>query len=98
MVHASSGIFHMSKMESLELDFRDLRVLDTLIREGSITRAAQVLETTQPAISKLLRRLRVRFADPLVVRRGNGVQPTARAVEMSAQIRALLEMADGLWQ
>jgi len=85
-------------MESLELDFRDLRVLDTLIREGSITRAAQVLETTQPAISKLLRRLRVRFADPLVVRRGSGVQPTARAVEMSAQIRALLEMADSLWQ
>lgn len=88
----------MPKMESLELDFRDLRVLDTLIREGSITRAAQILETTQPAISKLLRRLRVRFADPLVVRRGGGVQPTARAVEMSAQIRALLEMADSLWQ
>lgn len=88
----------MPKLESLDLDFRDLRVLDTLIREGSITRAAQVLETTQPAISKLLRRLRARFGDPLVVRRGSGVQPTARAVEMSAQIRALLEMADGLWQ
>ncbi|HEY7845807.1 MAG TPA: LysR family transcriptional regulator, partial [Bradyrhizobium sp.] len=88
----------MPKMESMELGFRDLRVLDTLIREGSITRAAQVLETTQPAISKLLRRLRVRFADPLVVRRGSGVQPTARAVEMAAQIRALLDMADSLWQ
>jgi DNA-binding transcriptional LysR family regulator len=91
-------MFHMPKMESLELGFRDLRVLDTLIREGSITRAAQVLETTQPAISKLLRRLRLRFADPLVVRRGSGVQPTARAVEMSTQIRALLEIADSLWQ
>jgi DNA-binding transcriptional LysR family regulator len=40
----------------------------------------------------------VRFADPLVVRRGSGVQPTARAVEMAAQIRALLDMADSLWQ
>src|SRR6185437_11398611 len=96
MVHASRGMFHMPKMESLDL--RDLRVLDTLIREGSITRTAQVLETTQPAISKLLRRLRVRFADPLVVRRGSGVQPTARAMEMAAQIRALLDMADSLWQ
>jgi DNA-binding transcriptional LysR family regulator len=98
MVHAFTGMFHMPKMESPDLDFRDLRVLDTLIREGSITRAAQALETTQPAISKLLRRLRVRFADPLVVRRGSGVQPTARAVEMAAQIRALLDMADSLWR
>ncbi|HKU06353.1 MAG TPA: LysR family transcriptional regulator, partial [Bradyrhizobium sp.] len=84
--------------ERQELDFRDLRVLDALIREGSITGAAQALETTQPAISKLLRRLRARFDDPLVVRRGRGVQPTTRAVEMSAQIRKLLEMADSLQQ
>ena len=88
----------MSKMESSGIDFRDLRVLDALIREGSITRAAVSLETTQPAISKLLARLRLRFDDPLFVRRGSGVQPTARAVEMAGQIRALLEMADRLWQ
>ena len=88
----------MSKMESSGIDFRDLKVLDALIREGSITRAAQSLETTQPAISKLLSRLRVRFDDPLFGRRGRGVQPTARAVEMAAQVRALLEMADRLWQ
>jgi DNA-binding transcriptional LysR family regulator len=88
----------MSRMESSEIDFRDLRVLDALIREGSITRAAQGLETSQPAISKQLRRLRARFDDPLFVRRGRGVQPTARAVEMAAQVRSLLEMADSLWQ
>jgi len=98
MIHAYMGMFHMPKREFLDIDFRDLKVLDALIREGSITRAARALETTQPAISKLLRRLRVRFADPLVVRRGSGVQPTARAMEMSAQIRALLDMADSLWQ
>lgn len=88
----------MPKKEYGEVDFRDLRVLDALIREGSITGAAQALETTQPAISKLLRRLRTRFDDPLVVRRGRGVQPTTRAMEMSAQIRKLLEMADSLRQ
>ena len=55
----------MSKMESSGIDFRDLRVLDALIREGSITRAAQSLETTQPAFSKLLTRLRARFDDSL---------------------------------
>ena len=98
MIHAEWGMFHMPKQEYREIDFRDLRVLDALIREGSITGAAQALETTQPAISKLLRRLRTRFDDPLVVRRGRGVQPTTRAVEMSAQIRKLLEMADSLDQ
>jgi DNA-binding transcriptional LysR family regulator len=98
MIHAGKGMFHMSKREYGELDFRDLRVLDALIREASITGAAQALETTQPAISKLLRRLRTRFDDPLLVRRGRGVQPTTRALEMSAQIRKLLEMADGLQQ
>jgi DNA-binding transcriptional LysR family regulator len=98
MIHAERGMFHMPIRERGEIDFRDLRVLDALIREGSITGAAQALETTQPAISKLLRRLRARFDDPLVVRRGRGVQPTTRAVEMSAQIRKLLEMADGLQQ
>jgi DNA-binding transcriptional LysR family regulator len=88
----------MPNLESSGIDFRDLRVLDALIREGSITRAAQSLETTQPAVSKLLARLRTRFDDPLFVRRGGGVQPTARAVEMAAQVRSLLEMADSLWQ
>jgi DNA-binding transcriptional LysR family regulator len=85
-------------MESSDLDFRDLRVLDALLREGSITRAAQGLETTQPAISKVLARLRARFDDPLFVRLGRGVQPTARAVEMAAQVKSLLEMADNLWR
>src|ERR1700748_1087667 len=98
MIHADTGMFHMPKREHGEIDFRDLRVLDALIREGSITRAAQSLETTQPAVSKLLARLRTRFGDPLFVRRGGGVQPTARAVEMAAQVRSLLEMADSLWQ
>jgi DNA-binding transcriptional LysR family regulator len=71
-------------------------VLDTLLREGSITGAAQVLETSQPAVSRILRRLRAQFADPLVVRDGRGVQPTARAIEMAAQVRSLLETADSL--
>jgi DNA-binding transcriptional LysR family regulator len=91
-------MFHMPKRESSDIDFRDLRVLDALLREGSITLAAQGLETTQPAISKVLARLRARFDDPLFVRHGRGVQPTARAVEMAAQVRSLLEMADSLWR
>ena len=44
-----------------EIDLGELRVLDTLLREGSITRAAQALETSQPAVSRILRRLRERL-------------------------------------
>jgi DNA-binding transcriptional LysR family regulator len=87
---------HMANRVFAEIDLGELRVLDTLLREGSITRAAQALETSQPAISRILRRLRAQFSDPLVVRDGRGVQPTARAIEMTGQIRALLEAADGL--
>lgn len=86
----------MTKRVFSEIDLGELRVLDTLLREGSITRAAQVLESSQPAVSRILRRLRARFADPLVVRDGRGVQPTARAIEMAGQVRSLLETADGL--
>lgn len=86
----------MPKAEYSDLELKELKVLDALLREASITRAAQVLDTTQPAVSKVLRRLRARFADPLMVRHGNGVQPTARAIELGAPVRALLEMADAL--
>jgi DNA-binding transcriptional LysR family regulator len=86
----------MTKRVFSEVDLGELRVLDTLLREGSITRAAQALDTSQPAVSRVLRRLRARFADPLVVRDGRGVQPTARALEMAAQVRFLLETADSL--
>ncbi len=96
MSHAFKGMFHMPNRVSAGLELKDLKVLDALLREASLTRAAQVLDTTQPAVSKVLRRLRARFADPLLVRRGRGVQPTARAIEMAAEVRALLEMADRL--
>ena len=86
----------MTKRVFSEIDLGELRVLDTLLRERSITRAAQALETSQPAVSRILKRLRARFSDPLVVRDGRGVQPTARAIEMAAQISALLATADSL--
>jgi DNA-binding transcriptional LysR family regulator len=91
-------MFHMPKRHSSELELKDLKVLDAVLREASITRAAQLLDTTQPAVSKILRRLKTRFSDPLVVRLGTGVQPTARAVEIAPLIRSLLEMAESLRQ
>jgi DNA-binding transcriptional LysR family regulator len=79
-----------------ELSLRELRVLYALLQQRSITRTAQAMETTQPAISKMLGRLRVQFSDPLFVRNGQAMQPTAKALEIADRLRVLLAAADGL--
>jgi DNA-binding transcriptional LysR family regulator len=79
-----------------ELSLRELRVLHVLFQERSITRTAQAMETTQPAISKMLRRLRAQFSDPLFVRNGQAMQPTAKSLDIADRLRVLLAAADGL--
>ena len=86
----------MAEIASSELNLRELRILNALLHERSITRTAQLLATTQPGISKVLRHLRARFADPLFVRNGHAMQPTAKALEIADQLRALLGAADSL--
>jgi DNA-binding transcriptional LysR family regulator len=75
---------------------RDLEVLDIVLREHSLTRAAEHLDTTQPTISKVLARLRSQLQDPLVVRDGHVMRPTPRAAELAVPLRALLVAADGI--
>jgi DNA-binding transcriptional LysR family regulator len=79
-----------------ELSLRELRVLNALLALRSITRTAEAMETTQPAISKMLRHLRVQFSDPLFVRNGHAMQPTAKALDIADRLRVLLAAADGL--
>ncbi|MBV8922606.1 LysR family transcriptional regulator [Bradyrhizobium sp.] len=79
-----------------QLSLRDLRILQVLLRECSITRAAEVLETTQPQISKRLAYLRSQFGDQLLVRNGHAMQPTAKGLEVAPQLKGLLDTADGL--
>jgi DNA-binding transcriptional LysR family regulator len=64
------------------LDSHLLRVLCTLIGERSVSRTAIKLNQSQPAISALLKRLRVIFKDPLLVREKNRMVPTQRALEL----------------
>jgi DNA-binding transcriptional LysR family regulator len=78
------------------LNLRELRILHALLHERSITRTAELLATTQPGISKVLRHLRAQFGDPLFVRNGHAMQPTAKALEIADQVRTLLGVADSL--
>lgn len=66
------------------IDVHLLRVLHMLLTERSVSRAAQRLNQSQPAVSTALRRLRELTGDALLVRSKNGMTPTERG-------RALLE-------
>lgn len=72
------------------LDLNLLKTLDALIDEGSVTRAAQRLSLTQPAVSAMLTRLRDYFGDPLFVRAQRGMVPTARALALSGPVKQVL--------
>ena len=77
------------------LDLNLLGVFDTLYEQRSVTRAAARLGLTQSAVSHALRRLRDALDDPLFVRAGKRLQPTARAEAMAGDIRAGLERLRG---
>jgi DNA-binding transcriptional LysR family regulator len=72
------------------LDLNLLKAFDALIDEGSVTRAAQRLVLTQPAVSAMLTRLRDYFGDPLFVRSQRGMIPTERAMSLSGPIKQVL--------
>ncbi len=72
------------------LDLNLLRVFDTVMAEGSLTRAADKLAITQPAVSNAMRRLRDVLGDELLVRQGHGVQPTPRALTLWPVVREAL--------
>lgn len=72
------------------LDFNLLKALDALLDERSVTRAAQRLALTQPAVSGMLTRLRENFGDPLFVRAQRGIVPTVRAQQLAGPVKQLL--------
>jgi DNA-binding transcriptional LysR family regulator len=75
-------------------DLNLLRVLDALLRERNVSRAAERLALSQPAVSNALGRLRDLLDDPLLVRVGRAMQPTPRALELEAPIRAALRQIE----
>lgn len=85
-------------MSFLNLDLNLLRVFDAVMTELNLTRAADRLATTQPAVSNAIKRLRAVVDDELFVRTAHGVKPTARAEDLRPAVRlalATLEAALG---
>src|SRR5262245_1211073 len=73
-----------------KIDLNLLVVLDALLDERNVTRAAARLGYTQPAISGMLARLRDLFRDPLFVRAQRGLLPTPRAQALTLPLKQLL--------
>lgn len=63
-----------------------LLALDALLDEGNVTRAAERLNISQPAMSAQLARLRDLFDDPLLVSSGRQMIPTTRALALKDQL------------
>ena len=71
-------------------DLNLLKIFDVVMAERSLTRAAQVLSLTQPAVSNALRRLREALGDEVLVRRGRGLEATPKALLLWPQVRETL--------
>jgi DNA-binding transcriptional LysR family regulator len=64
------------------VDLNLLVVFEALMSERHVTRAAQKISISQPAMSNALRRLRTLLRDELLVRTPTGMEPTPRALEL----------------
>lgn len=90
------GIHTMNTPDLTRIDLNLLLVLHQLLRHRHVSRAAEVLGLTQPAVSNALRRLRALLGDELLVRAPGGMQPTPHALRLAepvAQALALLQDA-----
>lgn len=78
------------------IDLNLLLMLDALLGEASVTRAAARLAVTQSAASHALNRLRARFEDPLLVRQGGAMSLTPLGEQLQPRVREMLESIERL--
>ncbi len=81
----------MNRNELRKADINLMVVFETLMQERNVTKAAEKLFLVQPTISAALNRLRALFNDPLFVRVGHRMEPTARAEMISRHLSPALD-------
>ncbi|WP_030902837.1 LysR family transcriptional regulator [Streptomyces sp. NRRL F-5126] len=89
-----TGTSGLDRLASVDLNL--LVPLLALLEESSVTRAAERVGLSQPAMSHALARMRRLLGDDLVVRQGSGVTLTPRALELIAPLRGALQQAAGI--
>ena len=81
----------METRDLARVDLNLLIALQVLLEERNVSRAAERLFITQPAMSKTLSRLREVFSDPLFTRSSHGMRPTPRALELAEDLEPVLQ-------
>ena len=84
-------------MKFANLDLNLLKVFDAVMAERNLTRAAERLAMTQPAVSHALKRMREALGEELFVRQAFGMKPTARADELWPEVRTILARLQALF-
>ena len=84
-------IITMREMNIRSLDLNLLVALNALLEEKQVTRAAERINLSQPAMSRALARLRIMFKDPLLVKDAKGMGLTARADELYLPLQNILQ-------
>ena len=88
----------MGKMNLRNVDLNLFVVFETVYAERNLTRAAEALFVTQPAISNALTRLRNILDDPLFIKTNDGMQPTAFAESISGRVSEALSLLQNVSQ
>ncbi|NNC38318.1 MAG: LysR family transcriptional regulator [Acidimicrobiales bacterium] len=78
------------------LDLNLLMALDALLDEKSVSRAAERLNLSQPAMSAALRRIRDFFNDPILNLHGKRMVPTSHALRIHEELKSVLGNVDSL--
>ncbi|MFT4615422.1 MAG: DNA-binding transcriptional LysR family regulator [Bacteroidia bacterium] len=84
----------MISRKLIRTDLNLLVALQILLEERNVTRAAERLSVSQPALSKTLQKLRDSFEDELFTRTAHGLVPTPRAEELGSELPSLLETVE----
>ncbi|MCO8162030.1 LysR substrate-binding domain-containing protein [Pseudomonas sp. 21LCFQ02] len=85
----------MNRNDLRRVDLNLLVIFEALMFERNLTRVAEKLFIGQPAVSAALGRLRDLFDDPLLLRNGRVMEPTARALDILQEIRPALDTISG---
>jgi len=95
IIHIVNDTTHRGWSRALrQLDLNLLRVFDAVLQHRNLTRAAEQLAMTQPAVSNAVRRLRDALQDDVIRRHGQGVLPTPKALRLWPVVRGCLAQLD----
>jgi DNA-binding transcriptional LysR family regulator len=78
-------------MDIKTADLNLLYIFEVMLQQRSVTRTAEVIGLSQPATSGAIARLRLMFDDPLFVKSGQEMKPTARAMALAEPVRLVME-------